>query len=128
MARRDLYDVLGVPEDAAPEAIKTVYRQLARTFHPDVNDGPTAVEHFREITEAFLVLSDPDRRRRYDRQRRRRSRAIGEETETFLGLRVAGIDLGGLLGVSVVVQRRPLLADLPEEEPAPTQRLPSRRR
>lgn len=117
MGRPDLYDVLGVAEDATADAIKAVYRQLARTFHPDVNDDPAAVEHFREITEAFLVLVDPEKRRAYDRQRRRRRRAIGEETEMYLGLRVAGIDLGGLVGVSVVVQRRPLLPDSPDEEP-----------
>jgi curved DNA-binding protein CbpA len=127
VACRDLYDVLGVPEDATADAIKAVYRQLARTFHPDVNDGPTAVEHFREITEAFLVLSDPEKRRGYDRRRRRRLRPNGEETGMYLGLRVAGIDLGGLVGVSVVVTRRPLFPDPPDEEQAPPPVLRSRR-
>jgi len=129
---RDLYAVLGVSEEATDEAIKSVYRQLARTFHPDVNADAAAVEHFREITDAYVVLSDPESRRRYDRQRRRRPRrARGEETETFIGLRLAGIDLGGLLGVSVRVQRRTLLDDEPQPEPAaapPRARLRSRRR
>jgi curved DNA-binding protein CbpA len=128
VATRDFYDVLGVPEDSTAEAIKAVYRQLARTFHPDVNADPAAVEHFREITEAFLVLSDPAERSAYDQRRRRRRRAIGEETEMHVGLRVAGIDLGGLLGVSVRVQRRPLLADGPEEEAPTPAALRSRRR
>ncbi|MGZ6124586.1 MAG: multiheme c-type cytochrome [Myxococcales bacterium] len=119
MGCRDLYDVLGVDEDATADAIKAVYRQLARTFHPDVNADGAAVEHFREITEAFVVLSDPGKRRAHDRQRRRRPRPIGEEAEMYLGLRVAGIDLGGLVGVSVVVQRRPLLPDEPGEDPRP---------
>ena len=127
MASGDFYDVLGVPEDSSADAVKAVYRQLARTFHPDVNADPAAVAHFREITEAFLVLSDPAKRRAYDSQRLRRRRAIGEETEMYLGLRVAGIDLGGLAGVSVVVRRRPLLDD--GEEEIPTRgALPSRRR
>jgi curved DNA-binding protein CbpA len=129
---RDLYAVLGLSEDATDEAIRSVYRQLARTFHPDVNADPAAVEHFREITDAYVVLSDPESRRRYDRQRRRRPRrARGEETETVIGLRLAGIDLGGLLGVSVRVQRRTLLDDEPQAEPEPTTvraRLRSRRR
>ena len=129
---RDLYAVLGLSEDATDEAIKSVYRQLARTFHPDVNADAAAVAHFREITDAYVVLSDPESRRRYDRQRRRRPRrARGEETETFIGLRVAGIDLGGLLGVNVRVQRRTLLDDEPQPEPEPTTvraRLRSRRR
>jgi curved DNA-binding protein CbpA len=129
---RDLYAVLGLAEDATDETIRSVYRQLARTFHPDVNADSSAVEHFREITDAYVVLSDPESRRRYDRQRRRRSnRSRGEETETVIGLRVAGIDLGGLLGVSVRVQRRPLLDDEPDAEPTatvPRARLRSRRR
>jgi curved DNA-binding protein CbpA len=107
--------VLGVPEDASADEIKAVYRQLARTFHPDVNADPAAVEHFREITDAFLALTDPEKRRAY---RRRIRRSAGEETEMYLGLRVAGIDLGGVLGVSVVVQRRSLLDD-PADEPQP---------
>jgi DnaJ-class molecular chaperone len=126
----DLYGVLGVPEDASTDTIKAVYRQLARTFHPDVNADEDAVEHFREITEAFLVLSDPEQREAYDRHRsrpRRRRAAAGDETEAYLGLRVAGIDLGGLLGVSVTVRRRALLPDDPEEEAAPRPVLPTRR-
>jgi DnaJ-class molecular chaperone len=108
---RDLYDVLGVADDATAGDIKAVYRQLARTFHPDVNAEPQAVEHFREITEAFVVLSDPAKRNEYDQGRLKRRRDLGEETETYLGLRLAGIDLGGVLGVSVTVRRRTLLPD-----------------
>jgi DnaJ-class molecular chaperone len=108
---RDLYDVLGVADDATPGEIKAVYRQLARTFHPDVNADSDAVEHFREITEAFVVLSDPEKRTEYDRGRLRRRRDLAEETETYLGLRLVGIDLGGVLGVSVTVRRRTLLPD-----------------
>jgi len=130
---RDLYEVLGLSDDATDEAIRSVYRQLARTFHPDVNADPAAVDHFREITDAYVVLSDPESRSRYDRARRRRPRrSRGEETETVIGLRLAGIDLGGLLGVSVRVQRRALLDDEPAPEPEPAQpvraRLRSRRR
>jgi DnaJ-class molecular chaperone len=125
----DLHEVLGVPSEASPEEIKAVYRQLARTFHPDMNADEEAIAHFRQITEAFVVLSDPAKRKSYDRQRRRRarSRELGEETETYLGLRVAGIDLGGILGVSVTVRRRTLLPDLPEDDPIPRALPPDRR-
>jgi curved DNA-binding protein CbpA len=120
----DLYDVLGIAEDASQDKVKAVYRQLARTFHPDVNADEDAVEHFREITEAFLVLSDPARRADYDRHRRCRTRArlrdAIEQSETYLGLRVAGIDLGGVLGLSVTVRRSTLLPD-PEEPKEPAQ-------
>ena len=131
---RDLYDILGLRDDASEEAIKAVYRQLARAFHPDVNSEPSAVEHFREITDAYVVLADPELRERYDRKRARRprKRARGEETETRIGLQLAGIDLGGLLGVTVHVQRRPLFDDDPEPDPEPPARerprLRSRRR
>ena len=131
---RDLYAVLGLRDDATEEAIRTVYRQLARTFHPDVNQDPSAVEHFREITDAYVVLSDPELRGRYDRQRAggARRRARGEETETRIGLHLAGIDLGGLLGVTVQVRRRPLFDDDPEpvseQPPRKAPRLRARRR
>ncbi|MEO5885448.1 MAG: molecular chaperone DnaJ [Candidatus Limnocylindrales bacterium] len=63
---RDLYDVLGV-ERGAPEAdIKRAFRKLAQQWHPDVNTEPEAQERFKEINDAYQVLSDPDRRQRYD--------------------------------------------------------------
>jgi len=117
MAASDPYDVLGVSESASSEEIKAVYRQLARAFHPDVNPAPGAVEHFRAITEAYLALSDPQRRAACDRRLGRRTREREEETETYLGLRVAGIDLGGVLGVSVTVRRRTLFPDGPDDDP-----------
>ncbi|HSV68126.1 MAG TPA: DnaJ C-terminal domain-containing protein [Mycobacteriales bacterium] len=65
-AARDFYEVLGVPKTASPEEIQRAYRKLARTYHPDVNSDPGAEERFKEIAEAYDVLSDPDTRKRYD--------------------------------------------------------------
>jgi molecular chaperone DnaJ len=66
--RRDYYDVLGVAKDADDAEIKRVYRELARKYHPDVNpDKPELAERFKEINEAYAVLSDRDARTRYDR-------------------------------------------------------------
>lgn len=62
----DFYQVLGVPRTASQEEIQRAYRRLARRYHPDVNKDPAAEERFKEISEAYHVLSDPDTRRRYD--------------------------------------------------------------
>ncbi|HEU5109008.1 MAG TPA: DnaJ domain-containing protein, partial [Micromonosporaceae bacterium] len=64
--RRDFYEVLGVPRTADQAEIQRAYRKLARTYHPDVNKDPGAEERFKEIAEAYNVLSDPDARKRYD--------------------------------------------------------------
>jgi curved DNA-binding protein len=64
--RRDFYEALGVSRTATPEEIQRAYRTLARTYHPDINKDPGAEERFKEISEAYDVLSDPETRRRYD--------------------------------------------------------------
>jgi len=66
MSKRDYYEVLGVDRNATPEEIKKAYRKLARQYHPDVNKSPDAEEKFKEVKEAYDVLSDPEKRARYD--------------------------------------------------------------
>ncbi len=64
---RDYYKILGVPRDAGDKDIKSAYRKLARQWHPDVNPGnKVAEEKFKEVAEAYEVLSDPQKRKRYD--------------------------------------------------------------
>src|SRR3954449_1232817 len=63
----DYYDVLGVSRDAGPDELQQAFRRLARQNHPDVNHDPGAEERFKEINEAYSVLSDPKLRKRYDR-------------------------------------------------------------
>ena len=64
---RDYYEVLGIPRDAGDADIKRAFRKLARELHPDVSSAPEADKDFREVAEAFEVLSDPERRATYDR-------------------------------------------------------------
>ena len=64
---RDYYEILGVPRSASKEDIRRAFRQLARQYHPDVSDAPDAEERFKEINEAYQVLSDDERRAAYDR-------------------------------------------------------------
>jgi curved DNA-binding protein len=63
---RDFYEILGVSRTATQDEIQRAYRKLARANHPDVNKDPGAEERFKEISEAYDVLSDPETRRRYD--------------------------------------------------------------
>ncbi len=63
---RDFYEVLGLSRDADQSEIQRAYRKRARTLHPDVNKEPSAEEAFKELSEAYDVLSDPDQRNRYD--------------------------------------------------------------
>ena len=64
---QDYYEVLGARRNASQPEIKKIYRRLARKYHPDVNPGdPSAEERFKQIQEAYKVLSDPEKRQLYD--------------------------------------------------------------
>jgi curved DNA-binding protein len=67
VAFQDYYEALGVPRDASADDIRSAYRKLARQHHPDVNKEPGAEDRFKQISEAYEVLRDEDKRRRYDR-------------------------------------------------------------
>lgn len=67
MAKRDYYEILGVDKSASEQEIKKSFRKLAMKYHPDVNKEDNAEEKFKEINEAYEVLSDPDKKSRYDR-------------------------------------------------------------
>ncbi len=77
----DYYEVLGVPRDADQDAIRRAYRKLAREYHPDLNSDSDAEERFKELGEAYEVLSDADKRERYDRLGARWREAEREEPE-----------------------------------------------
>jgi len=67
MSDRDYYEVLGISRNASKEEIKSAFRRLARQYHPDVNNAADAEDRFKEINEAYAVLSDDNRRAAYDR-------------------------------------------------------------
>ncbi|MBI5812150.1 MAG: DnaJ domain-containing protein [Meiothermus silvanus] len=67
MAYKDYYATLGVSKNASQDEIKKAFKKLARKYHPDVNKDPGAEEKFKEINEAYTVLSDPEKRQFYDR-------------------------------------------------------------
>ncbi|GLW06727.1 molecular chaperone DnaJ [Microtetraspora sp. NBRC 13810] len=107
--RRDFYEVLGVGRKATQDEIQRAYRKLVRVYHPDVNKDPGAEDRFKEITEAYEVLSDPATRRRYDSYgpgfRRMPEGAPWGHPRPGQGRRTTGvpgfdfdIDLGDLLG------------------------------
>ena len=107
---RDFYNLLGVGEEAGAEEIKKAYRKLAQKLHPDANpDDPVAAERFKEVSEAYAVLSDEEKRREYDQVRAMGSGAFGGfgEGGGFGGrqrVRVedlfgdGGVDLDGIFG------------------------------
>ena len=66
MAKRDYYEVLGVDKNASESDIKLAFRRLAKKYHPDVSKEENASEKFKEAQEAYAVLSDPDKRKKYD--------------------------------------------------------------
>jgi molecular chaperone DnaJ len=89
-SQRDYYEILGVPREADQRAIKDAFRQLALRYHPDRNKEPGAEERFKEIAEAYAVLSDPKKRAEYDA--RGFAGVAGFSPEDLFG----GIDFGDL--------------------------------
>src|SRR5919198_187754 len=90
--KRDYYAVLGIARGASDEEIKKAYRKLALQYHPDRNGAPDAAEKFKEVTEAYQVLSDPEKRSLYDR--------FGHSAFER-GAGVGGVDFGNFAGFNI---------------------------
>ena len=95
LAKRDYYEVLGVDRNATEDEIKRAFRRLARKYHPDVNkDDPEAEEKFKEINDAYSVLSDPKTRAQYDQ--------FGHEGPTGQDLEILTLEALAVLMISLI--------------------------
>jgi curved DNA-binding protein len=97
---RDYYEVLGVSRDATADQLQQGFRTLARKYHPDVNKDPSAEDRFKEINEAYHVLTDPETRKRYDRFGDD-FRNVPENWEERVGAGASGFRAGGPTGARV---------------------------
>ncbi len=93
MNKKDYYEVLGVSKTASDEEIKRAFRRLAKQYHPDVNKSADAEEKFKEIGEAYAILSDPEKRRQYDQFGHA---AFDGSSSGFQGFSADDIDLGSI--------------------------------
>lgn len=93
MNKKDYYEVLGVSKTASEEEIKRAFRKLAKQYHPDVNKEEGAEEKFKEIGEAYAILSDPEKRRQYDQFGHA---AFDGGSSGFQGFSADDIDLGSI--------------------------------
>ena len=117
--KRDYYEVLGIAKGATEDEIKKAYRKLAKKYHPDVNKAPDAADKFKEINEAYEVLSDPQKRQNYDQ-----FGFAGVDGQGFSGFQSGGFDdfgdifsqfFGGAMGGDPFGQRTSRRSNAPRQ-------------
>src|SRR5699024_4883994 len=98
--QRDLYEVLCVDRSADDATLKKAYRKLAKKYHPDVNPGDKEAEaKFKEATNAYAILSDPEKRKQYDQFGHAVfENGAGGSTGGFGGFDLGGMDMGDIFG------------------------------
>ena len=99
-SKRDYYEVLGVSKDADEATLKKAYRQVAKKYHPDVNPGDKEAEaKFKEATEAYTILSDPEKRKQYDQfGHAAYENGVGGADSGIGGYDFNGADMGDIFG------------------------------
>ena len=118
--KRDYYDVLGVSRDASDAEIKKAYRKLSKQYHPDINKEADAADKFKEITEAYEVLSDADKRSMYD-QYGHAATDGSYGAGGFGGGGFGGFSGGGFSGFEDIVSKNviPVMVQVPRKGPNP---------
>ena len=102
--KRDYYEVLGVAKNASDAELKKAYRKLAKKYHPDVNPGDKEAEaKFKEATEAYGILSDPDKRKQYDQFGHAAFENGGGGAGGFGGFDFNGADMGDISAIFSVI-------------------------
>jgi len=122
-SKRDYYEVLGVSKDADDDALKKAYRKLAKKYHPDANPGDKEAEaKFKEASEAYSVLSDPQKRQQYDQFGHAAFEQGGGGAGGFGGFGgflFCGAGMGGISGIFLeIFLEISLAAAVPPEEEA----------
>jgi len=98
VAKRDYYDVLGVTKTSSHHEVKQQYRKLALKFHPDRNPSSESGEHFKEISEAYAVISDPQKKQVYDQHGHAGVDGRYSNEDIFQGTQRAGFDFNDVWG------------------------------
>ena len=113
----DLYKLLGVPREAPQDDIRKAHRELVRRYHPDANPGDySSEEHFKEVQRAYEVLSDPDKRREYDKRLNTSARRSSGKPRARSGTKTGGEGVAPSSDLSDLLSK---LTDLTSERSSP---------
>jgi DnaJ-class molecular chaperone len=116
-ATTDLYKLLGVPREATQDDIRKAHRELVRRYHPDANLGDhSSEEHFKEVQRAYEVLSDPDKRREYDKRLNTSARRSSGQSRARAGTRTGSESTAPSADLSDLLNK---LTDLTSERSSP---------